>query len=290
MKKIIFSFLMISLFSCSNDAEETPADNNLAATTYISLSSNNYWKYRIESTNGSLPTIVAPVLDHLKVGNDVTISGNTYKLMEAQGASIGFYTGLMNQKNIRKVSDELQFTGNVTLEIGNNIPTQNIPVENFIFFKESATNGTQISFKDGTLAPIPTTIPLNGTNISGNINVAYKIKYVAGETLSTFTPPVPNSGTPATTYANVKSVKFVLNVKLTFSYLLGGTTNLNIQLLNPTEQDVVISTNYYAKDKGVVYTQTNTNYTFANSPGTTTPLLPPTSNLQREYVTEFLNN
>ena len=46
MKKLFYAFLLASFSSCTND-EQTVLDNNLPATTYSNLTSNNYWKYRI---------------------------------------------------------------------------------------------------------------------------------------------------------------------------------------------------------------------------------------------------
>jgi hypothetical protein len=291
MKKLILPLISVLLFSCSSDNEtvaEAPILNN---TTFVNLTTNNFWKYRIETKTGTAATVVAPTIDHLKVGSDAVINGITYKNMEAVGAPVGFYVGVMDEKKLRKFSDELQFTGNISLELGNNIPTQTIPVENFKIFKESATNALELSSKNGSLAPIPLSLPLNGTTVNGNVLVDYSFKSFGGETFDTFTAPLPNSGTAATTYNNVKSVRFVLNVKMKFSYVLvPGYPAISIDLLNPVNQDIIVSTNYYAKDKGVVYTQTNTNLTFANALGSTTPIAPPIVVLQREYLTDFINN
>lgn len=282
MKKSILALLFLSLFSCSDD-EETPDNNNLAATTYFNLTTNNFWKYRIETKNGTEPTVVDPDLDHLKVGADEVIYGVTYKKMEAVGNPSGFYTEFMDQKRLRKVSDRIELTGNILIELGNNIPIQSIPVENFIVFKESAGNNVDLSSKTGTLAPIPVMLPINGTNVNANLLIDYTLKSVSVETLGSFTPPVPNSGVAAATYANVKSVKFILNLKV-----IAGGLPISVTVLNP--QDVIVSTSYLAKNIGVVYTQNNTNFSFANTPGTTTPFFPPSSILQREYLNGFLNN
>jgi hypothetical protein len=284
MKKSILALLFISLFSCSED-EETPDDNNLSATTYISLNTNNFWKYRIETKNGTQATVVSPTLDHLKVGLDEVVSGVTFKKMEAVGVPAGFYTGTMDQKKLRKISDRIEFTGNISLELGNGLPTQTIPVENFIIFKESAANNTALSTKEGTLAPIPISLPINGTNQNIVVTIKYKFRSVAGETLTTFTPPVPNSGIPATTYNNVKSTRFILTIEASAPVTISPLPTITLQLLSPASQDFIVSTSYFAKNIGVVHTQTNTNLTFSS-----TLNFPPISILQREYLDGFLNN
>ena len=81
MKKTLFLLLFVALFSCSSDDETQDGTNdNLPSTTYINLTTNNFWKYRIETKNGTQPTVVAPNLDHLKVGSEVV--ENNIKLKE----------------------------------------------------------------------------------------------------------------------------------------------------------------------------------------------------------------
>lgn len=286
MKKSIFTLLFISLFSCTQE-EETPAgnDDNLPATTFINLTTNNFWKYRVETKTGTQPTVVAPNLDHLKVGEDEVVNGITFKKMEAVGTPVGYYTGTMDQKKLRKVSDRLLFNGNFTIELGLGVTPLSIPVENFIIFKESAANNVSLSKVSGNLNQVPVTLPINGSNASANLVVDYVYESMSGESYPTFTPPTPNSGTAATTYTNVKSVKIILNLKIMAQY--GGVA---FAVLNPQPQNIIVSTMYYAKNKGVVYTETNTNFSFANAPGSTTPLFPASSTLQREYLVDFLNN
>jgi hypothetical protein len=282
MKNSIFILIIMSFFSCSSDdtSTDTSNNNNLPVTTYINLSTNNFWKYRIETKNGTEPTIVEPNLDHLKIGTDEVIAGNTFKKMEAEGAASGFFTGTMDQKKLRKVSDRLEFTGNISLELGNDLPTQSIPVENFIIFKESAVNNVLLKEISGTLPSIPITIPLNGIDQNIQVTVKYKFRSIAGETLNSFTASLPNSGTPDITYTNVKAVKYILTIEAK-APLLG----IEVNLLSPVSQDFIVSTSYYAKNKGVVHTQTNTNLSFLS-----TLNFSPISILQKEYLEDFLNN
>ncbi|MFY7811921.1 MAG: hypothetical protein ACOVQ2_09340, partial [Flavobacterium sp.] len=146
-----------------------------------------------------------------------------------------------------------------------------------------------LSSKTGTLAPIPVTLPINGSNVNVNLLVDYIFTSVSGQTLPTYTPPLPNSGTATPTYTDVKEVFFVLNLKIMAQYNVGGFP-LTIPVLNPQPQNVIVSTSYYAKNKGVVFTQTITNFTFANAPGGTSPIAAPVTILQREYLDIFLNN
>ena len=51
MKKLILPLISVLLFSCSSD-DETVADAPiLNNTTFLNLTTNNFWKYRIETKN-----------------------------------------------------------------------------------------------------------------------------------------------------------------------------------------------------------------------------------------------
>ena len=225
----------VALFmSCSPDNDN---DSSGTDTDYFPLASGDYWTYDVP---GNATTLSGR--DSLYVGNDTVINAVTYKKMKTKAQPFGFYSNSLNGNGIRKDGDKIRLTGAASVNFGTGLPI-NLDVADFVVFKESATDGEQLSVLNGTLTQ---TIP--GFE-AYPMTITYSLKAMATGSLPTFTAP------DGTVYTDVKTVKTTLNVKIT---TMIAPLVVPVPVLAP--QDVVVSTQYYAKNIGMVYANTAMHY------------------------------
>jgi ABC-type lipoprotein export system ATPase subunit len=81
----------------------------------------------------------------------------------------------------------------------------------------------------------------------------------------------------------------ILSLKATSTTVIPGTT-IPITLVLLSQQDVITSTQYYAKNIGMVYADTNLSYQLNSLPNVDLPI--PTSGSQnvKEYLDTYLAN
>jgi hypothetical protein len=235
-------FIVILCTSCSNSTEEVVDTSDNITTSYMALGTNDYWNYTVSSTyNGN----VTPSKDTLHVGNDVLLNAITYKKMLSEGvdpvgSATGFYSSMLNNNGLRIDGSKLRLSGTVTLPTLVTDPIT-LNLNDFIIFKENASSGTQLSSVSGSFTQTIQTYPLT---------FDYTFKSVADGSLSTF---VSNGHT----YVDVKKTKLILNLTVTYPTTLGGIpTTLTVL----PSQDVIVSTQYYSKNIGEVYTDTTIQY------------------------------
>lgn len=273
-------FLFASLFaailfaSCSHSSDDSGSSStDNIPLTYTALKTNNYWNYNVSSTYNGTTT---PSKDSLHIGNDTLISAITYKIMKSTGINpagnqSGFYSSILHNNGLRIDGSRLKLSGTVNLPtLVSNPITLNL--SDFIIFKENATSGTELSSVSGSFTQTVQTYPLNFN---------YTFKSISDESLSTF---VSNGHT----YTDIKKTKLILNLTVTYPTTISGiATTLTVL----PAQDVITSIQYYSKNIGVVYN--NTNIQYALNPSVVTALnLPPTiptsGNLtQEEFLAEY---
>jgi hypothetical protein len=239
MKKILlFSFITLSLLSCSSDDGASVVNETSDFTNALPLNNGNYWTYDVVSATTTR--------DSLYIFGDEAIGSHTYKKFKNKNdIATGFYTSSLNNNHLRKDNGKLLLTGSLNVPQGQTLPIGlDLNVVDFIIFKEYATSGELLSEKTGTFNQTVNGIPLT---------VEYKLKSIGGENIGNFTPPSPNN----TTYTDVKSTKIVVNLKITTIQTIAGFP-VTITVLQP--QDVIVSTQYLSKNIGVVYTKTDTSY------------------------------
>lgn len=235
-KSILFAFLCTSsiFISCSND--EDSGTNSFE----IPLNDGNYWTYDVDSEGTASR-------DSLYIFGDVVIDGKTYKKFQTRDdVATGFYSSSLRNNGVRKSGSKLLMTGNLSLASGQDLPINlDLSLNDFVIFNSDASNGQALnsSAVTGTIEETYEGYP---------ITINYTLQSYGGETLSTFTSP--NSDI----YENVKSTKIKLNVTVTTVQTV-GTITIPITILAP--QDLIVSTIYTAENIGVVYVNTDTNYT-----------------------------
>ena len=261
MKSKLFTiaFAIAILSSCSND----DSSGNNSATDYLPLANGNYWTYNAVSQAGTNR-------DSLYVANDTVINSVSYKKMKTSAIPFGFYSNSLRNNGLRKESDAIYMSGAAGLNLGNTLPID-LSLSDFIIFKESATVNQQLSSISGTITQDFQGYPLT---------IDYNLKTTALENLPTFTSEDNN------VYADVKKVKITLNIKVTTSVSVSGF-NVPVVLLNP--QDVVVSTQYYAKNIGAVYTNTVISYELQDFSqfGITLPIPQSDTQIQNEYLSTY---
>lgn len=263
IKFIILTVAFTFLFSCSTNSDGDGI--NATVTDYIPLTNGNFWTYDI-STNGQYQR------DSLYISNDTTINSKIYKKLKTKNAPIGFFSNSLNGNGLRKNGTSLLLTGNVALDFGIGVPI-NLGVSEYEICNETATANQQLGAVSGTINQTIGTYPLV---------FEYTLKSVAVENLSTYS-------SNGNVYLDVKRIKTTLNVKITTTITVSGFP-LTATILSP--QDVVVSNQYYAKNIGMIYTNTAINYNLNSLPGGLTLPIPSSgSQTQDEYLDTYdVNN
>lgn len=237
MKKLLLlSFIGITLFSCSSD-DATDSTGETDVNFPLPLNNGNYWTYDVVG-NGTTTR------DSLYISGDTLITSNTYKKFKTKdNVATGFYSSSLRNNGVRQSNQLLLMSGDFSFGQGQALPVGlDLSLNDFIIFKKNANNGDILSTKSGNFNQTVNNIPLT---------IEYTLKSVGGQTLSTFTSPNGDN------YTDIKTSKIIVNLKVTTTQVVAGVP-YTITLLQP--QDVVTSTQYIAKNIGVVYTNTLTTY------------------------------
>ena len=274
IRQILASLFAIILFSCShnNSSEEIDLTDGIP-TIYMPLKINNFWKYDVSSTyNGN----IMPSKDSLYVSNDTVINSITNKKMKSVGqdpvgSATGFYSSIMHNNSIRIDGARLKLTGTVNLPTLISDPIT-LNLNDFTIFKQNATSGIELSSVSGEFSRTIQTYLLNFN---------YTFKSVSDENLATYT-------TNGHSFTDVKKTKLILNLTVTYPTVISGIAT-NITIL--PAQDIIVSTQYYAKNIGVIYNDTTIQYALNPAAASSLNLpstVPTTGNLtQQESVTSY---
>lgn len=233
-KLFFIVFTIAILTSCSSDN----SSGGTSTADYLPLTDGNYWTYDVSTVGQTTSN-----RDSLYVANDTVINTKTYKKMKTLNIPFGFYSNSLRNNGVRKENDAIYMTGNAGLNLGAVLPID-LSVSDLMIFKESATANQELGSVSGVINQDFQGYPLV---------MNYTMKTTALETLPSFTAE------DNTVYTDVKKVKITLNLKVSTTVTIPGIPiPLTVALLNP--QDVVVSTQYYAKNIGMVYTNTVISY------------------------------
>ncbi|MEW5675334.1 hypothetical protein ABGT15_03385 [Flavobacterium enshiense] len=248
------------LFSCSSD--DSGSGDNAPVNFTIPLNNGKYWTYDVK-TNEDLPT-----RDSLYISGDSLINGVTYKRFETRdNLATGFYSSSLRNNGVRESDNKLLLTGDLSLAAGQQLPLNlDLTLTDFIIFKKNATVDELLSSITDSFQQDVNGYPLT---------ITYTLRSYGGETLSTFTPPSPNT----TTYSNVKTSKIKLNATVTTQ--IPGVP-LPITVLS--DQTILSSTQYVADQIGMVYTNTVTSYSINESIAAEIGIDPNGTQTQQEFL------
>lgn len=264
--KLFFIVIAFTLLAgCSSDNS-----GSFNSGVYLPLADGNYWTYDV--------TIVGQAMsnrDSLYIANDTVINTKTYKKFKTLNIPFGFYSNSLRNNGVRKESDALYMTGNAGLNLGNVLPID-LSVTDLMIFKENATVNQELGSVSGVINQDFQGYPLV---------INYTLKTTALETLPTFAIDEFHS------YTDVKKVKTTLNLSISTTITAPGIPfPLTVQLLN--SQDVVSSTQFYAKNIGMVYASTVISYELQDFSqfGFTLPIPQSGSQTQNELLHGYLVN
>jgi hypothetical protein len=277
IKYLLIPILFI-VFSCSKNDDPAPIPppttvtpptvGDDVVTNYVNLAFLNYWQYEANSTRivdnapATVPISTTETItsgyDNLNAGNDVVLNTFTYKNMTTSLNNYGFYCSMLKDNNLRVDGSSVKMTGKFRFDLGGNV--LEFPVADFVIFKENALINTEL----GMPATGTTTFPVTVATLTLPITVNYKVKAIAGGDSADI---VYNS----TTYTNIK--KITLYITLDANITAPGSSTIT-QVLDPINQDVIVSTQYYSKNIGLVKADTNISYKFSSAITNVAPTLP----------------
>ena len=267
MKNYIFIIFcaVATLVSCNN--ESATLDDGLNSTNiYLPMAVGNFWTYKVVGT-GTIDR------DSLYIQKDTIVNGNASKKMRTKFNPFGFYSNSLNKNTLRQVNDKLLVSGKSNFDFIANLGI-NVALADFVAFKEVTQTNEQVGLLEGEISQI----------VQGfNLKIIYSLRSIGLAPLSSFTT------SQGKTYADVKPMKFVLTLKVVSPQTIAGVP-FNITVLDT--QDVVVSTQYFGKNKGMVYAKTIINYQLQQLPAGA-PVLPiPQSGnqTQEEFLDTFLVN
>lgn len=245
MKKHFLLLFIAAAFitSCSSDDDSSNSGDN--SLVYLPLTSGSNWDYEINTADQSSS------LDDLYVGNEVVLNGKTYKQMKNVGMPTGLYCSILRDNALRNEGSKTFFTGDVSLNLGIDLPIS-LAVQDFLMLDYNASNNQVLSSQNGVIQQDFEGVPLT---------INYTFKITAQENLPTYVTP------SNVTYSDVKKVKMTLSVQLVTVQTIPGTS-VTIPITILSTQDVVTSTQFYAKNIGMVYANDVISYTLAIDPAT----------------------
>ena len=242
MKYLYFlaTILFVVTSSCSSDDSDTAVKAvpiGTTATSYFPLKSNNFWTYKTENISVN-PVVIGR--DSMYVGNDSIINSITYKRMKTKSLPTGFFCGALRNNGLRADGKQIKLSGDVSVNIGANLPVA-FSVTDFVIFKENATALEKLATVSGTI--------INETALPGYpLTVSYTLSAKEDGSLPTLT-------SDGKEYTDIKKVKLILNVKVN-----AQVGQFSVNVLSSEDQDVLISEQYYAKNHGLIKSETNISY------------------------------
>lgn len=234
--KLLLLFFAVALFSCSSDDNSGGTNDNNDTVNFLPQQQGNYWIYDVESDEFS-------GRDSLYVSGTSTSGGNTYYTYSTSELPFGFYSGLMTGGATRTSDSKLLMSGAIDAGdiFGDVIDIPSIDFADFVFFDSNASQGTNLDSNSGNF-----TVPYNDMDFL----IEYKLTTTAGQSYPSYTVP---GGEP---YEDVKTVVVKVEAKIDVS--LNIFIPVTFTALN--NQDIVVSTQYYAKNIGMIYSDTDFQY------------------------------
>lgn len=267
MKLKLFFLLSLSLFCLSCSSDDSATEDNGEPSTSLPLTSNNYWTYDVfNHETANTPESFAR--DSLYVGNDTLINSIAFKKMKTLGFANGFFSGTLKNNGLRIDGSKVKISGAVNFTTG--LPTPlSFPVSDFIILKENAATGEELSVVNGSFEQTINGYPLT---------FEYILKSIADGSQSSL-----NSN--GITYNDITKTKVVLNMKISTVF-----SGFSVPIMNA--QNVLVSTQYYSKNIGMVYNNTQVTYNLIDLSGfnITLPIPQSGSQTQEEFLDVYLIN
>ncbi len=248
----LFAAVLLAACSTSDDSQTTDdqsGDGNndgngdpVEVIDYFPLNADSWWTYNNTSDQGASR-------DSLYVTGTTVIDGETFTNMDALEPAVAFMTNLFSQSAARTTDTELILNGELTSPVIDGFPTVIIPLENVALYDSSANTGDILATVTGELNEVISTIP---------VLIDYTVVSEQGEKLASFTLEGQN-------FEDVLTSKIIVNLAVTAQIEIGGIVIPFPILLS---QDVLVITNYYVKDTGLVFSDVQFEYMLEDLSGT----------------------
>lgn len=239
---LILLSVLVGLISCSDSDDSTSTGNEPVVITgdYFPSATNNTWVYSVDNTNSANSDFnFIDAVDSLVVSsatdNPFTVTANN-----DSGIIYGSMNTFLTNGTLNKTASVLQM--NSTFESPfQDLVDLNIMLNNMVLYDLNAavnsTLYTESGSIDQSIQNIPTTITYTVT--TANLGNSDSMT-VAGETFTAIT-------------ASTLTLNLSISVNLEVA---GQTTSLPIL----SNQDVLVATNYFAENVGLIKSETQTNY------------------------------
>ena len=240
LKPILF---LLCIFSCSNETYEESDDPDIDVTdpdpiNYTPTTLGDYWIYDVESTSADTPAMNFTGTDSLYIATS-TANAFTYQANNGM-AALGSMNTLLVNGSLSKTATTLKYTG--TLELPIDIPITQMPAINDLTILDlDASDGEVLSDMSNSFSEI---IDIQGTMIPIEISYSLTTKK------ENFYPTTSVNGM---TYTNVYEATFKLNLSVTGTIALLGTSQ-TINIIQP--QDVLSVRYSYGGDIGLLRAET----------------------------------
>jgi hypothetical protein len=224
------TFFMIS---CSKDGDSTVVEEEVTIVNYYPLKANSYWTYNNMSDQGVNR-------DSIYVAGTQGTNTNLDALPPANGLMTTVLSG--NSNVVRTTETQLILNGELSSPIDiEGFPDITIPLNDVILYDTGAAVNTELSSISGVIVETISNIPLN---------INYVTSTKQAETLSSYT-------VAGQSFNDVIVSKVVLNLAIIAEISI-GTITLEVPLLSA--QDILVVTNYYAANVGLIYSESHIEY------------------------------
>jgi hypothetical protein len=184
----------------------------------------------------------------------------------------GFFSNSLRNNGVRISGSTVKLTGGISFDLGLTAPLS-FAVQDFVILKNNAAQNEVLGTVTGTFNQTVATYPLT---------FDYTVKSIADGNMASLT-------SNGVTYTDIQKTKIVVSLKISSTYNLPGST-FPITVYVLSQQDVVTSTQYYAKNIGMVYAETNINYQLNSIPNFTLPIPQSGNQNVKEYLDTYLAN
>lgn len=239
IRKTLFYSLLISCFisiSCSEDDTDTQNPQN--DKNYFPLVINNSWDYQNTVSAPNQNDVVNQ--ETLSISNSTLVGANTTFEFETTNPVNSAPTTLaLSNGFLYKDGTSLIYTGSFGLGLPE-FPDLNFEVQDGVIYDKNANEGTELFSFSNSIQESVEGFP---------ITIDYTISSVMGNRIE-------NLEVSGQTYDDVISSELVVNMTV--------SSDFGIDILE--NQDVVVVTNYFAKDIGLIKSETDTNFNFISFP------------------------
>jgi hypothetical protein len=233
----VITFSTLIFTACSNDDDSLPQNTN----NYFPLTVNNSWDYDNAFTATGQDDFFGS--ETMSITGTIQLSGNDVHEVESSNPqNSGLSTLILTQGVLYKNNTGLIYTG----EFGLGLPEfSNIAfdIENAPVYNKQVPSGTEMFVQETSFQEQFEGFP---------ITLNFKIKTVMGESLSSLS-------VNGTNYADVISSQWIIELEV-----VAGVPPISTLILE--EQKISEITNYFAKDVGMIRSESTTTLNFVDNP------------------------